>query len=71
MLKLRENRCDSQLGHRTVSRMRGGKPETDNIETNHWDESLDALLVEVQWDLEQASCMTGQKENHSNDELRK
>jgi len=41
---------------------RGGKPETDDIKTNHWNEPLNGLFVKVQWDLEQAAGMAGQEE---------
>jgi hypothetical protein len=50
--------------------MRGGKPEADNIKTNHRNEPLDGLFVKVQRDLEQATGMADQEEYHSDDELR-
>ena len=52
-----------------MSRTCGDEPEADNIQSNHWNEPLNGLFVKVQWDLEQATGMAGQEEQHGNDEL--
>ena len=45
-------------------------PETDDIQTNHRDEPLQHLRVEIKRELQQSHDVCGEEENDCNDQLR-